>query len=136
VRVVWGWRRSLLNAGLTLLLLLLLSAATGAATGQLLNTLHTPAMSYHGHKQMNRFTQVGCGAWTRDLMRATPCPPLTTTSAAGRVVCVSIHPFAVVGNLFSVHGLHLGVFSLRPRLQRLCQVPHIRPPGFELYMEL
>jgi hypothetical protein len=31
--------------------------AAGAATGQLLNTLHTPAMSYHGHKQMNRFTQ-------------------------------------------------------------------------------
>jgi hypothetical protein len=30
---------------------------SGAATGQLLNTLHTPAMSYHGHKQMNRFTQ-------------------------------------------------------------------------------
>lgn len=34
-----------------------LTHATGAATGQLLNTLHTPAMSYHGHKQMNRFTQ-------------------------------------------------------------------------------
>lgn len=26
--------------------------ATGAAAGQLLNTLHTPAMSYHGHKQV------------------------------------------------------------------------------------
>ena len=24
----------------------------GAATGQLINTLHTPAMSYHGHKQV------------------------------------------------------------------------------------
>lgn len=32
-------------------------ACAGAATGQLLNTLHTPSMSYHGHKQMNRFTQ-------------------------------------------------------------------------------
>jgi hypothetical protein len=32
-------------------------SCAGAATGQLLNTLHTPAMSYHGHKQMNRFTQ-------------------------------------------------------------------------------
>lgn len=31
--------------------------ATGAAAGQLLNTLHTPAMSYHGHKQMARFAQ-------------------------------------------------------------------------------
>jgi uncharacterized oligopeptide transporter (OPT) family protein len=26
--------------------------ATGAAAGQLVNTLHTPAMSYHGHKQV------------------------------------------------------------------------------------
>ncbi|KAF6266546.1 OPT oligopeptide transporter protein-domain-containing protein [Scenedesmus sp. NREL 46B-D3] len=31
--------------------------ATGAAAGQLVNTLHTPAMSYHGHKQMARFAQ-------------------------------------------------------------------------------
>ncbi|WIA09164.1 hypothetical protein OEZ85_008575 [Tetradesmus obliquus] len=31
--------------------------ATGAAAGQLLNALHTPAMSYHGHKQMARFAQ-------------------------------------------------------------------------------
>lgn len=30
-----------------------LSAPAGAATGQLLNTLHTPAMSYHGHKQVS-----------------------------------------------------------------------------------
>eukprot|EP00882_Tetradesmus_deserticola_P013089 GHRQ01013882.1.p1 GENE.GHRQ01013882.1~~GHRQ01013882.1.p1 ORF type:complete len:572 (+),score=221.28 GHRQ01013882.1:258-1973(+) len=28
--------------------------ATGAAAGQLVNTLHTPAMSYHGHKQVSK----------------------------------------------------------------------------------
>jgi hypothetical protein len=28
--------------------------ATGAAAGQLINTLHTPAMSYHGHKQVGK----------------------------------------------------------------------------------
>eukprot|EP00775_Hariotina_reticulata_P007935 gene7935-8131_t len=30
--------------------------ATGAAAGQLINTLHTPAMSYHGHKQALNYT--------------------------------------------------------------------------------
>jgi hypothetical protein len=34
--------------------------ATGAATGQLLNTLHTPSMSYHGHKQVCVAACAGC----------------------------------------------------------------------------
>jgi hypothetical protein len=35
--------------------------ATGAAAGQLVNTLHTPAMSYHGHKQVSREQEGCCG---------------------------------------------------------------------------
>ncbi|GBF93781.1 metal-nicotianamine transporter-like [Raphidocelis subcapitata] len=32
---------------------------TGAATGHLVNSLHTPGMSYHGHKARSRFVQWG-----------------------------------------------------------------------------
>lgn len=63
--------------------------ATGAAAGQLINTLHTPPMSYHGHKQVSLVGTLQVVGHCTQICHASQCAALCKSSGWQLRLCVT-----------------------------------------------